>query len=209
MALGLDAAVDLGGAVEVAELALDDLGAADQEVGGDHRVGLAAGAFDEGGEAVDVALALAEAGGLLGGGAVQAGGAGGVLDGLEAQAEGLVAAAGGVERVGEVAEDLGLRLALGAVREARAEHADQQRGVAAEPQGALQLAGLAVVLQGGVDRRLEQLGGLTLLLARGGQAVQLVERLADAEHLGAGLAGAAAGGQQQRPVRALGAGGVT
>ena len=87
VALGLDAAVDLGGAVEVAELALDDLGAADQEVGGDHRVGLAAGAFDEGGEAVDVALALAEAGGLLGGGAVQAGGAGGVLDGLEAQAE--------------------------------------------------------------------------------------------------------------------------
>jgi hypothetical protein len=206
VALLLDAAVDVRGLVVVVELALDDLRHADQQVGRLRRVGLAPRPVDQRQQGVDVALALPEPRRLLARRLVQLGRAGRVLQRLQAQPERLVALAGRVERVGQLAEQRRLRLAFWPVGQARAQHADQQRRVAAGAQGPLQLAGLAVVLQRRGDRLLEQLGGRAVLTAARREPAELVLRLADADRqLVVASDRTAARGQQQGAVGPLGA----
>ena len=199
----LGAREQLLGFREVAELALGDRRAADQQVGGEAGLLLAPDAVDHRHHGVDIAAALAQVRRPLGDRAVQLGVARRVLQRLQAQLEGVARLVGGVERVPQLGEDLRPQLALGAVRQARAEHTDQQGRVGVLAERALQLRGLAVVLQRRLGRGLEQLGGLTALVALGRQTGQLVHRLGDPECV-AGDRRLPAGCQQQRAVRALG-----
>ncbi len=200
----LDAAIQIRGAFEIVRVGLERLAGAHEDVRDQRRIIFAAQPIDDGLDLLDEFLRRGDALRELARFVVQVEPRRHRVDRLDQRIE----CVGWtiqllIERLGHVAEHARLTRRLRVGRESLLEHFEQALAFAVREQAAAQAAHAGVGLDRRLHRRFEQLFGLIVLVARGGELVELVQHLGGADGVLVIARRIAAHDEQQRAIRAL------